>query len=556
MKTIKKLFLGIVLCTLVFALTSCFVEDTTSLKITKLPSTSFMQTGKEETNIPELMRIEVTSGGQTTEVRLSIVKGELEVSDSRFNIELKDFSLEEVGSFTASVNYSGVTSYFDYQVIASESKFAGGDGSLNNPYQIATVEHFLNMNSVATKDKYFKLLNDISLADVEPVNDVNPEFKAGYVFDFEGILDGCGKKVFNVVDYCVFVNVTNGTIKNLDFVCTNTSAILCVTGVTKLEKVNVYGFYETVNNASPFISYPGIYQYKQGDDYYETSTEKAKTELTMIDCNNYMDIVGQGHKVSAFLAFTYYGLEKLTMTNCHNYGHIEATQVGFVTANSLNKNTFGNEIVLNMSKCSNEGKMVQISEKYADQPIAATGVTPIKYQHPTETELNATKQVVKSLCTVIGDANADSKFAKLVIDETSKGYVLSLNNDSTEKLDVSYVVVSLTFPVKHPGSTNRPAANSQKLYFDENGQINLGLSSESYERVNATASEIGGEQLFGTQNWLYVDGNKLIFVTDNYAKNGESGWEFNTEAPYFVIYAYNAAGELVAGSPEIKLTVK
>lgn len=550
MKTIKKLFLGIVLCTLVFALTSCFVEDTTSLKITKLPSTSFMQTAKEETNIPELMRIEVTSGGQTTEVRLSIVKGELEVSDSRFNIELKDFSLEEVGSFTASVNYSGVTSYFDYQVIASESKFAGGDGSLNNPYQIATVEHFLNMNLVATKDKYFKLLNDISFEDAEPFNDVDPEKAVGYVFDFAGILDGCGKRLYNISENYVFVNVANATIKNVDIVCVETSAFCCITGVTTLEKVNVYGYRESQNNNSPFAAYPGLYRSKTNNYSY------VSTELTLNSCNNYMDIIGQSDKVSAFFGFTYYGLSKLTMNDCHNYGHIEATQVGFITANSLGKNKYNTFVELNMSNCSNEGKLVQISETGGDEPIAATGVELEKYKHPATEELTATKQVVKSLCTVIGDVNADSKFAKLVIDETSKGYVLSLNKDATEELDVAYVVVSLTFPVINPVATNRPAANSEKLYFDENGQINLGLSSESYERVNATASEISGEQLFGTQDWLYVDGNKLIFVTDNYAKNGETDWEFNTEAPYFVIYAYNAAGELVAGSPKIQLSVK
>lgn len=564
MKTIKKIFLGIVLSTLVFVLTSCFSSDTTSLKITKLPNTSFNLCTDSAYNIDELMRVEVTSDGSTTQVILSIVDGELKVSDSKFEgkMELRNFDLSKAGSFTASINYHGVTSYFDYQVLEDNPKFAGGDGSVNNPYQIATAEQFMNMDKVDTTSKYFKLLNDISFDGIE---------ESIYVTYFEGVFDGCGKKLYNIVDAEVFLELRNCNLKNTDFIFRNvdkkSGVGVCksITGKTTLENVNVYGFQYSHNNAVPFAGYLGIgLEIKDGKlayDIYKNEQIDGKTvkvltnptDVTLINCNNYMDIVGQSDKVSAFFAFTFYGLEKLTMINCHNYGHLEATNVGLVSANTIGKNYVGKTIELNLSGCSNEGKMVALEEKNAKNLFAATGENDMDF---TKDQLDGKREVVRTLCSEIGAANADAMHSKLEVDETTNEYVLA-KNENGEELAVAYVVVSLTVPAKviEGRTTNRPCANSEKIYFDSD-KINLGLFATEYTLVNVLKGEsvpASATPLFG-DNVIYVSGNTLYFVSDGFSSSSEYG--FNPEeAPYFTIYAYNENDELVAGSVKVSLNV-
>lgn len=534
MKTIKKFFLSIIsISLLAIILTGCFSSTTTSIDIKKLPSDTFEV---NTTNIEKLMVVTVTDAGVTTDVILSFEDGELKCSDSRFDIVLKDFDLSQVGSFTAMLEYGGVVSYFDYQVVSTDSKFAGGDGSVQNPYQITTAEQFLNINSVDTSGKYFKLMNDISFENVIPSVEVRGY--TSYIYNFEGTLDGNNRHLYNVTDSLI-LNVKSATIQNLSIVLTDAVALCWISGDTLLKNVDIYGYCPSNNNVSAYGSYVGGYVSENGN-------YSAETNLTLIDCDNYVDIVGQGDKVSPYFAFTFGGLRTLTMENCHNYGHIEADKVAFVTANSFDQRI----ITLNMTNCSNQGKFIQISHAEDNSSIIACTGSSIAPTLGTN-QLNATKELVDLIFCPKDQEDNDSYFANLVVDEEDKNYYLTKKTGTTSNLEVAYVVVSLIVPIinSDQSATNRPSANSDKLYFDADGKINLGLSSETYTRVN---NEISGEKLFNTE-WLYQDGNKLIFNSNAY-ENG--GYTFNTEAPYFVIYAYNSLDELIAGSAKVSLSVQ
>lgn len=538
MKTIKRIFLSVItLCLFSLVLTSCFTSSTKSIKIVKIPNSVFEVVDEGDSKaVPDLMIVEVTDD-VTTQIKLSIDEnGQLVSSNNVFTITINGFDLSKVGSFTASVEYAGVVSYFDYQVVSKDSYFAGGDGSINNPYQITTAEQFTNMNKVTTKNKYFKLMNDISFEGVEP------QFKSNsYVVELRGTLDGNNKRLYNITS-SIFASLYGATVKNMTIVLNNVAAFRSISGRTEINNVDVYGYIESDNNVAPYASYVGYRLLSSGNFDRFTSS----TYLNVIDCDNYTDIIGQGDKVSAFFAFTQSSLKSLSMENCHNYGHIEADKVAFVTANSFDSN----KVSLTMNNCSNKGKFIQISPAENNSSIIACTTSPSKLPVFSANELDATKELVELICSPTVGTVDNTKYA--TVNVVDNEYVLCKNEQTTSNIDVAYVVVSLIVPIKSVDgtATNRPSATSEKLYFNEDGTISLGLLSTAYTLENEV---VGGEKLFNT-DWLYVDGNKLML--DSSAYDQEKEWVFNTEAPYFVLYVYNSQDELVAGSVKISLTIE
>ena len=87
--------------------------------------------------------------------------------------------------------------------------FAGGDGTLSNPYRIVTPLHFENIRKFP--DASFLMMNDLNFALM---------FKNGFVpvEIFSGSFDGNGYKILGIVqngEYAGVFRTNNGTIKNL-----------------------------------------------------------------------------------------------------------------------------------------------------------------------------------------------------------------------------------------------------------------------------------------------------------------------------------------------------
>lgn len=102
---------------------------------------------------------------------------------------------------------------------ASGSRYAEGDGTAGNPWQIKTVKQLLLMREdlVSKEMRYFKLIADLDLNGVEwqPLNNVDP-------YDKFLSFDGGGHTLYNLtvadnVAYPSFAGVLYGTIKDLTF---------------------------------------------------------------------------------------------------------------------------------------------------------------------------------------------------------------------------------------------------------------------------------------------------------------------------------------------------
>lgn len=414
MKTIKKFFLSIIsISLLAIILTGCFSSTTTSIDIKKLPSDTFEV---NTTDIEKLMVVTVTDAGVTTDVILSFENGELKCSDSRFNIVLKDFDLSQVGSFTAMLEYGGVVSYFDYQVVSTDSKFAGGDGSVQNPYQITTAEQFLNINLLSsTTNVYFKLMNDIDMSSVITSDNVLDGWDDWYlclIKDFRGILDGNNKKIYNLDDtnanldktLFVFAQMVNATIKNVDFYVNSSRGICLVVNAyytINFENVDMYGtVIDSGHNYANYVTYAW-----------------SNSNLTFKNCNSYVDIIdSDALYIAAFVAYPLNS--NMYFENCYNYGYIEAlkaavfvcngSQTGTVKyVNSGNRGTISSVQELSNIYCA-------VSQTKITVDTTSTGLETGTVKQIPEFDFVSNTQLVNNKL-VLNKVSADSEIVKVKV---------------------------------------------------------------------------------------------------------------------------------------------
>lgn len=535
---IKKILFSIISLVLVtVALTGCFSEDTTSIKITKFPSAAFEQVENEtEVNVEDLVTVEING---TDTVKISIVKGEVVCDKGSFEITLRGFSLKYVGSFTAVVVYKDVSSYFDYQVVSSTSKFAGGDGSKSHPYEITKVEHLKAMNDEGfdTKGKYFVLKNDIDLADEKGVTVESSKHTDTFntvIKEFSGTFDGNGKMINNL-KIRLIGDVVGATIRNLDVNVVNTGLFMGITGTTTLEDVDVYGNIDSDNNRTVYAKYFSVKASNLG--LYQTN-------LVCKGCDSHVSIVGQGDKVAIFFGFIYNHssfTNSISLTNCNNEGQLEGMNVGFLTCNVSSDCS---NLNVTLTGCANNGHLVQTDGSQTDALCALSGNNLKANAH------GITKTIVPSL-----GVDEGVKFATLKVDENTGEWYLQHN--SAETVQADHFVVSIVVPVRNASDTltNRPNISSKELKFGTSERINLGISSKEYTRVNEKGThDTSAAAVFGEVAWLALNGTTMSF--DSQACFGEAGWVFNREAPYFVVFAYDANNTIIAATAKTSLNVK
>lgn len=342
MKVIKNLLLVFTLVVGLFALASCFDATTTSIEIVNMPRTSFVE-GDTIGENDVLMTIKVTddSGSQEYSVKyptvldgsaavLPLFKGETPVTE--IEVVLKGFSVDRpLGTYTAVVTFKDATSYFDYEIVSNTSLFAGGNGTITNPYQITTAEQLLNLDAEETSGNYYKLMNDIDMATVEFTQcGGNNTWAYSYITNFNGTLDGNNKRLFNITslenDDAFLIEFMEGaTIKDLSLIQkSNAFAIALEThDDVVMNNVDIYGnCLKMGNNSSLYVCYAA------GDN-----------NLTFINCDSYVDCINIGaEKYSAI--FIGYPSQTPTGTysfeNCFNHGYLQGGEFGMFIANSNN----------------------------------------------------------------------------------------------------------------------------------------------------------------------------------------------------------------------------
>ena len=92
------------------------------------------------------------------------------------------------------------------------AQFAGGNGTQNDPYLIATAEQFNEMANTATQDKYYKQTADLTFT--YNLFNVSKNFKA---INFSGHYDGQGFSIksSNEQQGTLFNEISDGEVKNL-----------------------------------------------------------------------------------------------------------------------------------------------------------------------------------------------------------------------------------------------------------------------------------------------------------------------------------------------------
>lgn len=127
-------------------------------------------------------------------------KKEYRYSEYQSQITISGFNTEVPGTFVATITMGDYSLEWSYEVIASDAEFAGGSGTVTDPYLVANYVQFNNMLAkVNTAKVYYKLANDIDFAGHAVECKSNWYANDGKTY-FNGVVNGNGYKVMNIRD--------------------------------------------------------------------------------------------------------------------------------------------------------------------------------------------------------------------------------------------------------------------------------------------------------------------------------------------------------------------
>ena len=256
--------------------------------------------------------------------------------------------------------------------------FAGGLGTKNSPFLIATAEQFLKINELTDISKCYKLIDDIDLGETitgyggEDVSMGYPNWYNYIIKHFAGELDGDGHTISvsnqsSGYTRAVFAALSGAVIKNVVF---NLQGYDLAIGGLDAD-IGAYGTFDSVivtgdveatgNNHGVFLVYAGSFD--------------ASTDLNFLNCINRAKIIGPGGAQgydAIFIGYILYSID-LTFENCVNEGTMMSGWAAMFVAN------FGSSIpengcLMKISGCKNEGNIVktdpnsEMNNYYAKNP--------------------------------------------------------------------------------------------------------------------------------------------------------------------------------------------
>ena len=211
-------------------------------------------------------------------------------------------------------------SFMAEQNVAIGAAFAGGDGSIDNPYIITSAEGMLlmaekiNLAEEGYISAHYALGADIDMAGVE----YTPA-KASYSAPFKGSFDGKGFKIENLninlpdAEYVALFGITDGaSFRNITIASGEITGGRYTSAIAS--RVNGSG---TVENCTNHANITGT----------KNSTAGLVAQLygmsSMKDCNNYGTVTGL-NEVGGLTSY----VTASNMEGCGNYGHVKATTSG------------------------------------------------------------------------------------------------------------------------------------------------------------------------------------------------------------------------------------
>lgn len=373
----KKIKAAVTVLALVFAvcvLGACglFTASVKSITLLEQPKTEYQVGEAFDTDF----RIKVTYSDQTEK--------EVAYTNSEGITFENDFSSAAAGTFTCTISvkgYSGVTYSFNYSVVDPNSGFAGGTGSMADPYLVTSAEQFTNIGK--EDGKYYKLGNDIDLTTVTPKDNV---FR---IYTQTGKMDSSGQCYATSVstDASESATMTGGTaenpwkvtLKGINLDGQNYAVTFGGEGVTlfgclynaKIENLRV--------NYAPGSSSVAIAGFLFGECVFEDVTMNGTmsagsntagvawytwraTKITLNNCVGNVNYTGTAPYCSAFLGLLYSvtlpdgttAAPEITFNNCTNNGNLEGDGAYVFIANG-SAATASN---VKINNCANTGKLV------------------------------------------------------------------------------------------------------------------------------------------------------------------------------------------------------
>lgn len=507
MKKFRNLVLSVaIIFACAFTLASCISSATTSISIAKMPKTTFT-VNEEIAEDAVLVQLLITENKETKLVNLSYpdANGNVTVDVSGFEgtIQIKGFNLNAVGNYTAVVLYGSASSYFDYEVINPESGFSGGNGTVNNPYQITEAEQLkLIANDL---DANYKLMNDIDLKEITEEDTV----KGGYVdfFNvlikghFSGTLDGNGKKLYNIsFDGNIFEYVNGGTLKNFDLYINGSFTLAQeLYGEVLLSNVNTYGTAHYGNNYGVYTIYAGF----EGD-----------SNIKFEDCYNEVQIFSTTY-CAGYVGFVGDLTQKLEFINCEFAGHIEGSEVSPYICNASSSAV----AVVNYNNSVVSGSLV--GTNYVDLKASYSNKLSFASEPINKAEV---KELQIFELNELASFNSDGKL------------VLAAQNG-----EVATVKVQVSTMGSFGGSS---------LLVRIVNEYALTSAEQVTEYINApvkdeTATGANGKEVF------YIGEDAYIFNGANAVDNIE--WNGVGSTCNITIYCYDADGALIGATTPVKL---
>lgn len=540
MKTLKKLFSGAMMVFLFVALLTGCSDTPTSIEIKQMPSATF-EVGTASVNPLMVVKVSDADGKTTDNIELNYANGVVTSDPAGFEVKLNGFDLAKAGSFTASVEYGGAVSYFDYQVVAKDNLFAGGDGSSKNPYQITTAEQLLNINSVeTTTDKYFKLMNDIDMSSVSASFEYGGSARSYINSQFSGTFEGNNKKIFNIdtskeeyEEVTLFSEVTNATIKDLSIYVNSNHSFTMIYGLNcGFTNTGDWAFTDSTGEVN--ITNVDMYGSMSSNHNWANYTVYTMGTVKLSDCDNYVDNIASEQKYIA--AFVGYPLgANLEFENCFNYGYLEALQVAALVCNGSQRFT------IKMVNSGNKGTLSSVSE-------VSNGYCAVSYSNGTvlegseEVVLGTTKQIPSYNFAANAKMNATTN--KLMINKVPA--------DS----EIVKVKVTLSFGwMKYEGGTNTAYLSQE---FDVNSEVDVethvylaglqnGTPSIKIKMIgDYTKAEGETEVTFKDCEWLKYNVQQQTYVFDGSKIDANNYISWGT--PQVTVLAYNANNEVISGS--------
>ena len=422
-----------------------------------------------------------------------------------------------------------------------EPIFAGGDGTINNPFVIKNEEQFSSIKLLSDDMKngayyYFSIESDL---DYEKDGVTNP-----YILNFRGELDFNGHKL----DGLSFTRLTElnngkqitwiiedcygGAIRNLEYRPVGQCNLVGHIGFKNPDDAPAEFIFENITVGDR--ENPLTFKIGNNGGSFVSTVHGPDAKLKFKDCINYCNMIelsGDTQRVGIFLNGYTQGDVTVIFENCDNYGTFRGQNFGYVIGNDSGAAT----VIVSAKDCENFGAI------YATNQCGFVGLDDSKYVNYTNLGGNARGTIVK-LDSITATVTTDS----------DKTFVISGLDSS---IYPQYEIAATGYATLKQGNTDRGtqlvSVRTERLNTSEIEVLSfkkLSFIDKDYAGTTTTEDAYGNE--IATVNGIEY------YVIDLSTKDfGDITVEFDnsehvlTDVSY-ALYVYDADGN-IAGSKTI-----